>query len=78
LIEQAHHCLDQAQRMEIYAQAQRILVNAVPVLTLYYSRRHILKKPWVIGNPGVDVYTFDWKEVILGSHDIPAESGSHP
>jgi ABC-type oligopeptide transport system substrate-binding subunit/DNA-binding SARP family transcriptional activator len=78
LIEQAHHCLDQEQRLQIYAQAQRILVDAVPVLPLCYLRRHILRKPWVSGYPGVDTYTFDWKEVILDSHDTAEEAGSHP
>ncbi len=78
LIEEAHGCLDQAQRMQIYAQAQRILVDAAPVIPLFYMRKHILQKPWVRAYPSTGANYFDWKEVILNSHDTAEEAGSRP
>jgi ABC-type oligopeptide transport system substrate-binding subunit len=78
LIEEAHRCLDQKQRMRIYAQAQRILVDAAPVIPLGYMRRHILQKPWVRKYPSVGSFSFDWKEVILDSHVTAEEAGSRP
>ena len=68
LIEKSRRCMDQERRMQIYAQAQRILVDAAPVIPLFYLRSHILQKPWVRKYPSVGSYSFDWKEVILEPH----------
>ena len=68
LIESARRCLDQEQRMEIYAQAERILVNAAPLIPLFYLRTHLLVKPWVRNLPVSGGDEFAWKDVILEPH----------
>ena len=69
LIEQARHCLDQAQRMELYAQAQRILSTEAVIIPLIYMSSHFLKKPWLReASRGVhDGST--WKDIIIEPHD---------
>lgn len=68
LIEQARHCLDQGERIAIYAQAERILASAAPLIPLFYHRVHLLIKPWVHNNPSDCTYPFNWKDVILEPH----------
>jgi oligopeptide transport system substrate-binding protein len=69
LIEKAHHCLDQKQRMEIYAQAQRILASEAVVVPLLYGRSTFLKKPWVYAVSGSLDEGFTWKDVIIEPHE---------
>ena len=38
---------DQTQRMQAYADAQKLLVNDLPVAPLFYRGRMVLVKPWV-------------------------------
>jgi ABC-type oligopeptide transport system substrate-binding subunit/DNA-binding SARP family transcriptional activator len=78
LIEQARCCLDQEQRMRIYAQAECILAVAAPVFPFLYMRKHLLIKPWVRNYPSGGAYSIDLKEVILDLHDTPEEAGSRP
>jgi ABC-type oligopeptide transport system substrate-binding subunit/class 3 adenylate cyclase len=47
LIETARSILDQPERMRIYQQAERILIQEAPILPIFYGRDHILVKPWV-------------------------------
>jgi oligopeptide transport system substrate-binding protein len=68
LIDEARRSMDQERRMQIYARAEHILVAEVPLVPLFYMRRHLLVKPWIqrfysIGGDG-----FHWKEVILSPH----------
>jgi len=47
LLEDAQRCMDQAERMRLYRQADKILVQDAVVLPLSYGRQHVLVKPWV-------------------------------
>jgi ABC-type oligopeptide transport system substrate-binding subunit/class 3 adenylate cyclase len=47
LLDRAQHINDQAERLELYRQADRILVGESPILPLVYARQHYLVKPWV-------------------------------
>jgi ABC-type oligopeptide transport system substrate-binding subunit/class 3 adenylate cyclase len=47
LIEGARRMLDLERRMEMYRQADRIVVEEAPVVPLTYRMRSILAKPWV-------------------------------
>jgi ABC-type transport system substrate-binding protein len=68
LLEQARRSMDQGVRVELYRQADRILVEEVPIMPLFYFRDHSLVKPWVRG------YTFSsfqgarLKDVIIEPH----------
>jgi ABC-type transport system substrate-binding protein len=67
-IEQARCSSDQAQRMALYAQAERILAEEVPLLPLGYQRSHLLIKPWVKRYPISAVGGAFWKDVIIDPH----------
>jgi oligopeptide transport system substrate-binding protein len=69
LLQQAKQTTDQAARVKIYQQADRILMQQAVIVPLFYNKRYILMKPWVknfhstaIKHPGY------WKDVILESH----------
>ena len=49
LIDEADGELDEARRIALYQDAQRILLDEVAFSPIFYSRRNILVKPWVQG-----------------------------
>jgi oligopeptide transport system substrate-binding protein len=68
LVEQARRTLNQGERMELYTQAERILVQEVPMLPLFYERWPMLLKPWVKKYPTSVAYNLFLKDVILEPH----------
>jgi ABC-type oligopeptide transport system substrate-binding subunit/class 3 adenylate cyclase len=68
IIERARRTLDQAQRMALYAQAERILAEEVPILPVDYDRKHFLIKPWVRRYPRSPNGTLFWKDVVIEPH----------
>jgi ABC-type oligopeptide transport system substrate-binding subunit/class 3 adenylate cyclase len=62
LLLEAKHLNDQAKRLKVYAQAERILIDEAPIVTLFYGRSEQLVKPWVKNYPG------PWKNVIIEPH----------
>ncbi len=68
LVEEARGLTDQAQRMELYRQADRILVEEAPILPLLYEREHLLVKPWVKRYPCSSTAWRFWKDVIIEPH----------
>jgi oligopeptide transport system substrate-binding protein len=68
LVEGARRVLDQAERMRMYQQADRILVEEAPILPLCYGRFHMLMKPWVKKLFTSPLKWWSWKDVILEPH----------
>jgi ABC-type transport system substrate-binding protein len=68
LVEGARRVLDQAERMEMYQQADRILMDEVPLLPLCYGRFHMLVKPWVKNLVTSPMKWWSWKDVVLEPH----------
>jgi ABC-type transport system substrate-binding protein/DNA-binding SARP family transcriptional activator len=68
LVEGARRVLDQAERMRMYRQADRILVEEAPILPLCYGRFHMLMKPWVKKLFTSPLKWWSWKDVILEPH----------
>ncbi|MFQ5596349.1 MAG: hypothetical protein ACE5HA_19570, partial [Anaerolineae bacterium] len=68
LVEQARRITDQGERMKLYGQADRILVEEVPIVPFAYSRCHQLVKPWVRKYPVSAIRTWFWKDVIMEPH----------
>jgi ABC-type oligopeptide transport system substrate-binding subunit len=68
IIERARRLLDQEQRMELYAQAERILAEEVPILPVDYDRKHLLIKPWVKRYPMSATAALYWKDVVIEPH----------
>ncbi|MGD8462277.1 MAG: hypothetical protein PVI09_00290 [Anaerolineae bacterium] len=68
LIEQARRVTDQARRMELYQQADRLIIDKAVVLPLTYDRRHMMLKPWVKRYPISALQNWFWKDVVLEPH----------
>ncbi|MDO9446215.1 MAG: peptide ABC transporter substrate-binding protein, partial [Dehalococcoidia bacterium] len=49
LVDEAALELDNDRRIELYMEAQRVLIEDAPFTPLYYGRRNALVKPWVTG-----------------------------
>jgi ABC-type oligopeptide transport system substrate-binding subunit len=54
--------------MALYAQAERILAEEVPILPVDYDRKHFLIKPWVRRYPRSPNGTLFWKDVVIEPH----------
>jgi ABC-type oligopeptide transport system substrate-binding subunit len=68
LVEQARRVVDPQQRMVLYAQAEQIMAEQVPLLPLSYARQHLLVKPWVRRYPCSATGAFFWKDVVIEPH----------
>ncbi len=68
LVDEARRSLDQTERMGLYAQAERILAEEVPILPLSYERSHMLLKPWVKRYPTSATLLHFWKDVVIEPH----------
>ena len=68
LVERARRSLNLTERMALYAQAELILVEQVPLLPLDYPRVHLLVKPWIRSNPRSATGAFFWKDVVIEPH----------
>ena len=68
LVERARRSLDLAERMALYAQAELILVEQVPLLPLSYPRVHLLVKPWIRSSPRSATGAFSLKDVVIEPH----------
>jgi ABC-type oligopeptide transport system substrate-binding subunit len=60
--------MDQEERMRLYRQADRILVEEAPILPIGYHRSHRLVKPWVCRYPTSPMGSHFWKDVIIEPH----------
>jgi oligopeptide transport system substrate-binding protein len=69
LIERASRSTDQDRRIGFYQQAEKILVQELPILPLVYPRLLILVKPWVRKLPLMPVFFWSWKDVVLEPHE---------
>jgi len=69
LEEEIRHVVDLEERLRICREAERILVEEVPIVILLYPRVHFLVKPWVTRLPlaptGVPWW---WKDVVIEPH----------
>jgi oligopeptide transport system substrate-binding protein len=68
LVEEARRVLDQGERMKLYGQADKILVEAAVIVPIIYSRLHQLVKPWVKRFPISAFRHWHWKDVIIEPH----------
>ena len=68
LVEDARRVMDQAERMRMYQQADKILIEDVPVLPLSYGCFHMLVKPWVRNLFTSPLKWWSWKDVIIEDH----------
>ena len=68
LVAQARSVTDQEVRLELYRQADHVLVEEVPILPLTNGRQHLLIKPWVRRYPTSAVQSAFWKDAVIEPH----------
>jgi oligopeptide transport system substrate-binding protein len=68
LIEQARNSTDQRERIELYRQADRILVEEAPLMPAIYGRWGDMVKPWVKGYARLPNGTLFWKDLVIEPH----------
>jgi len=68
LVERARRITDQEERMKLYQQADRILIEEAVVLPYVYVVGHVLVKPWVTRYPTSPIKSAFWKDVIIEPH----------
>ncbi|MBE7551573.1 MAG: protein kinase [Anaerolineales bacterium] len=68
LIEEARYSVNQRQRIELYRQADRILIEKAAVMPVTYGRWDMLVKPWVKRYTYTPTWRPVWKEVIIEPH----------
>ncbi len=69
LIEQARLTTDQAERIKLFQQADKILVEEAPIIPYFYFSSHFLMKPWVTGYPTSPIRPYFWEDTIIEAHD---------
>jgi ABC-type oligopeptide transport system substrate-binding subunit/DNA-binding SARP family transcriptional activator len=68
LVEGARRVVDHQERMEMYHQADRVLVEEAVIMPFAYWRSHLLVKPWVKGFPVSPIKWWFWKDVVIAPH----------
>jgi len=68
LVARARSVTDQEERLELYRQADHVLVEEVPILPLTYGRQHLLIKPWVRRYPTSAIQSAFWKDAVVEPH----------
>jgi oligopeptide transport system substrate-binding protein len=68
LLEEARQVTDQAKRVVLYQQADKILVEEAVIMPYFYARGHELVKPWVSRYPTSPIRTWFWKDIVIEPH----------
>jgi ABC-type oligopeptide transport system substrate-binding subunit/DNA-binding SARP family transcriptional activator len=68
LLEEGRRTIDQVQRVDLYRQADRVLIEESIVLPLFYGHIYELRQPWVQKPSGSSIYSPQWKDIILMPH----------
>jgi ABC-type transport system substrate-binding protein len=68
LIQKAKGVMDQQERIDLYQQADRLVVEEAPLIPLSYGGTHGLQKPWVKGLTVRAAQIAYFKEVIIEEH----------
>ena len=68
LVEKARRIVDQAERVKLYQQADRILVDEAPIIPLDHHQAHLLLKPWVSKYPLAAIGPPMWKNIVIEPH----------
>jgi oligopeptide transport system substrate-binding protein len=68
LVKQAQRSLDQGERMNLYEQAEQVLVREAPILPIFHRSVRLLVKPWVTRFPTTGLREWFLKDVIIKPH----------
>lgn len=64
-VEGARQASAQEERLKLYQEADRILIQEAVIMPLAYMRRHLLVKPWVKRLPMSPIKHWFWKDVLI-------------
>jgi ABC-type oligopeptide transport system substrate-binding subunit/DNA-binding SARP family transcriptional activator len=67
-VERARHITNQAERLKLHRQADKVLVEEAVIIPLTYHRQHLLVKPWVKRFPTSPIKIWYWKDVVIEPH----------
>jgi ABC-type oligopeptide transport system substrate-binding subunit len=68
LVERARREMDPEERMKLYRQADRILIEEAVIMPTHYAIASVLVKPWVRKPPSKEFGLWLWKNVIIEPH----------
>jgi ABC-type oligopeptide transport system substrate-binding subunit/class 3 adenylate cyclase len=68
LVERAKREMDPAERIKLYRQADKMLIEEAVMLPTHYGLASMLLKPWVKKLPGTTFGWWLWKNVIIEPH----------
>ncbi|MFN2138027.1 MAG: ABC transporter substrate-binding protein, partial [Candidatus Promineifilaceae bacterium] len=68
LIAEARGSLDHGYRLELFRQAEEILVREAPIAPLVYLNYHVFVKPWVKHYVHDTIFKPQWDKVIIEPH----------
>jgi ABC-type oligopeptide transport system substrate-binding subunit len=68
LIEQATRVMDQRERVKLYRQAERILMEEAPIVPLCYEQGALLAKPWIRKLPVSAFAYLSYRDAIIDPH----------
>lgn len=68
LVEAGRHTLDQEKRLDLYQQADHILMDEAVILPLFYGHIYEINQPWVHRFTASSIYNSQWKDIILMPH----------
>jgi len=64
----ARQVMDQQERMKLYGQAERILIEGARIMPLTHEPYHYLLKPWVARYPTGAMTLRLWKDAVIEPH----------
>ena len=68
LVKEARRAIEQRERIKLYKQADRILIQEAMIVPLTYGRECLLVKPWVKKYPISALKYWFWKDVVIEPH----------
>jgi oligopeptide transport system substrate-binding protein len=68
LVNTARTSLDNQERLNLYKQAQRILIQEAPIMPLIYGSGQFLIKPWVRRYPFSAFTNWVFKDIVIEPH----------
>jgi oligopeptide transport system substrate-binding protein len=68
LLEKARRVLDQGERVRLYRQADKILVEEAAIVPVGHDRKHFIVKPWISKPPITGIGRWFWKDVFIEPH----------
>jgi oligopeptide transport system substrate-binding protein len=68
LVKQAQRSLDQEERMNLYEEAEQILVEEAPIMPIFHRSTQLLVKSWISRFPTTGLREWFFKDVIIQPH----------